>query len=169
MKFRVGKFLDRVHYFKSLLSTLQYTELNGILTSVGDTRPIFMLYNNIYTDVGPDHCLTYLSVQLTLIALFLSTNLDMVVAVRTQPYHSWCNLVERIMSILNLVLQSVGLMQYGSKYMYIKQAKSKSKNKEDIQADTLPEFHDAFVDSIERVKLLLQSLFPQLQFKGKEY
>ena len=61
------------------------TELNGILTLVDDTHPILMLY----TDGGPDHCLMDLSVQLTLIALFLSTDLDMVVAVRTPPYHSW--------------------------------------------------------------------------------
>ena len=74
---------------------------------MNDTQPILMLY----TDGGPDDRVTYLSVQLTLIALFLSRDLDMVVAVRTPPYHSWCNPVERITSILNLVLQSVGLMR----------------------------------------------------------
>ena len=35
----------------------------------------------------------------------------MLVAVRTPPYPSWKNHVERIMSIINIVLQSVGLMQ----------------------------------------------------------
>ena len=60
----------------------------------------------IYSDGGPDHRLTYLSVKQSLIALFLKLNLDYA---RTAPYHSYCNPVERIMSILNLGLQAVAL------------------------------------------------------------
>lgn len=43
----------------------------------------------IYSDRGPDHRLTYISVQLSLIALFLNLNLDFLVACRTAPNHSW--------------------------------------------------------------------------------
>ena len=42
--------------------------------------------------------------------LFLEKDLDMLVAIRTPPYHSWKNPVESIMSIINLALQAVGLM-----------------------------------------------------------
>ncbi len=56
----------------------------------------------IYSDGGPDHRLTYLSVQLSLIALFLNLDLDFLVACRTAPHHSWRDPVERLMSIINL-------------------------------------------------------------------
>ena len=65
----------------------------------------------LYTDGGPDHCCTYARVQLSYICLFLVLDLDYFIAVRTPPQHSWKNPVERIMSILNLGLQSVGLMR----------------------------------------------------------
>jgi hypothetical protein len=65
----------------------------------------------LYTDGGPDHRCTYARVQLSYICLFLALDLDYFVAVRTPPQHSWKNPVERIMSVLNLGLQSVGLMR----------------------------------------------------------
>lgn len=55
--------------------------------------------------------LTYLSVQLSLIALWLSLDLDFLSGVRTPPQHSWKNPVERIMSVINLALQGVGVMR----------------------------------------------------------
>lgn len=62
----------------------------------------------MYTDGGPDHRLTYVSVQLSLIAIFLELDLDVLIAARTAPNYSWANPVERIMSIINLGLQCVG-------------------------------------------------------------
>ena len=60
-------------------------------------------------DGGPDHRLTYASVQQSLLALFIQLNLDFLCAVRTPPHNSWKNPAERIMSILNLALQGVGI------------------------------------------------------------
>lgn len=65
----------------------------------------------LYRDGGPDHRSTFVSVQLSLIALFLNLNLDLLCSARTAPHHSWRNPVERIMSIVNLGFQSVGLMR----------------------------------------------------------
>ncbi len=65
----------------------------------------------LYTDGGPDHRLTYISVQLSLIALFRHLNLDLLIAGRTAPSHSWANPVERIMAIVNLGFQCVGVMR----------------------------------------------------------
>ena len=65
----------------------------------------------IYTDGGPDHRSNFMSVKLSLIALFKSMNLDRLVALRTAPSNSWANPVERIMSIVNIGLQGVGLMR----------------------------------------------------------
>ena len=74
------------------------SELNELLSQLGTVKPILVLY----TDGGPDHRLTYLSVQLSLLAIFKELDLDFLCAVRTPPQHSWKNPVERIMSILNL-------------------------------------------------------------------
>jgi hypothetical protein len=84
------------------------TELWKILTDEEQHRKPILC---IYTDGGPDHRLTYLSVQLSLVCLFLTGDFDMIVAVRTPPMSSWKNPPERIMSILNLALQTVGLMR----------------------------------------------------------
>ena len=83
------------------------TELNSWLTTeIGDKSIMFL-----YTDGGSDHRLTYVSTRLSLIALFLNLNLDLLCAARTAPNQSWRNPVERIMSVVNLGLQSVGLMR----------------------------------------------------------
>ena len=63
----------------------------------------------IVSDGGPDHRLTFYSVQVSLLCVFLQLNLDMLVAVRTCPYQSWQNIAERVMSTLNLGLQNVAL------------------------------------------------------------
>ena len=70
-----------------------------------DERPVLL----VFTDGGPDHRLTYHSVQASLIALFRAMNLDLLVAARCAPGNSWVNPVERIMCLLNLALQNVGL------------------------------------------------------------
>ena len=53
------------------------TELSMLLCQQDITRPIMVLY----TDGGPDHNNTFLTVQLSLIAIFLQHNLDMILAV----------------------------------------------------------------------------------------
>ena len=77
------------------------TELSKLLAQKSLDSPILC----IYTDGGPDHNNTFLSVQLSLIALFVKHDLDMIVAVRTAPYQSWKNPCERVKCILNVGLQ----------------------------------------------------------------
>jgi len=43
----------------------------------------------LYCDGGPDHHPTYLSVQLSLTALFLKPDLDYLCVCCTAPFHSW--------------------------------------------------------------------------------
>ncbi len=83
------------------------TELHNILLIKMGERSILFLY----TDGGPDHRTTYVSTQLSLIAIFLNLNPDYLCAARTAPHNSWRNPVERMMSILNLGFQSIGLMR----------------------------------------------------------
>ena len=83
-------------------------ELANVLSSRNlQSQPILFLYS----DGGPDHRLTYLSVQVALISLFLKFDLDFFCVARTAPFHSWRNPVERIMSLLNLGLQCIGLVR----------------------------------------------------------
>ena len=48
----------------------------------------------LYSDGGPSHHFTYVSVQLRLIALSLWLDLDYLCAARTAPCHSWHNPAE---------------------------------------------------------------------------
>ena len=65
----------------------------------------------MYSDGGPDHRVTYVSVKLALIALFREMDLDILIALRTAPSNSWANPVERMMSIVNIGLQGIGVMR----------------------------------------------------------
>ena len=52
----------------------------------------------------------YRSVKISMIALFLKLNLDMLVCMQMCPYQSWRKPAERVMSTLNVALQNVPLM-----------------------------------------------------------
>ena len=65
----------------------------------------------MYTDGGPDHRVNYLSVKVALIALFRDLDLDILIALRTTPGNSWASSVERMMSIVNIGLQGVGVIR----------------------------------------------------------
>ena len=86
------------------------TELSCLLKSPAfddeslANKPILV----IASDGGPDHRIGYVSVQLSMICLFQSLDLDMLVVSRTCPYQSWQNIAERIMSTLNLALLLLG-------------------------------------------------------------
>ena len=60
-------------------------ELYEIVTSQDlQMKPIMFMYTNS----GPDHRLTYLSVQLSFISLFLKFDLDFLCVYRTAPFYS---------------------------------------------------------------------------------
>ena len=93
--------------FQASSSLRHCTEMYFILIKEMGDKHIMLLYS----DGGPDHRLTYISVQLSLIALFINLDLDMLIACRTAPGHAWRNPVEHIMAIVNLGLQCVGIMR----------------------------------------------------------
>lgn len=62
-----------------------------------------------FTDGGPDHRTTYVSVQFASILEFIALDLDLFVACRTAPHQSYNNPAERVMALLNLGLQNVSL------------------------------------------------------------
>ena len=60
------------------------TELHKSLLFSQFDKPILC----VNTDGGPDHRITYVSVKLAHIALFLKFDLDYLIVARTPPYHS---------------------------------------------------------------------------------
>ena len=137
-----------------------------VSTNTLEKNPIML----IYTDGGPDHRLTYLKVQLSLISLFLKLDLDFLCVCRTAPYHSWRNPVERVMLVLNLGLQSIGLMR--------KQAEEdlesiilKCNNMKQMRAaaEKEPTLVGAVRDSVEPVKILISDIIRRLQLKGRPF
>ena len=122
----------------------------------------------IYSDGGPDHRLTYLSVQVSLIALFLRLDLDYLCACRTAPHHSFRNPVERTMSTLNLGLQTVGLMrQKGSDEF--ESIVNRCKQLADFRnvAKSNLQLPSPVLDSVTPCKILLANVFSRLKFKEK--
>ena len=132
------------------------TELSKLFKEREIQSPIVVLY----TDGGPDHNTTFLSVQLGLISLFLHHNLDMIEAVRTAPYHSWKNPCERVNCVLNLDLQAVGLMRASMEEKFEK-AISSCGSVQEIRAEFkhYPGLKEAVKDSVEPVKVLVHTVF----------
>ena len=82
------------------------TKVTDILSKCYPQVPcyLFILMGGLTT-------LTYVSVQISLTALYLHHDLDYLCVASTAPYHSWRNPVEWVMSLLNLGLHCVGLMR----------------------------------------------------------
>ena len=132
-------------------------ELHQILQTTSFTKPVLFLYS----DGGPDHRLTYFSVKLSLICLFLTLDLDYLCAGRTAPYHSWRNPVERVMSILNLGLQCVGLARSKMGDEFEKEV-AKCSNLSELRQH-LEGMKADVDDSLSPVKILLCTLFCRLK------
>ncbi|GBC33251.2 hypothetical protein GLOIN_2v1885121 [Rhizophagus irregularis DAOM 181602=DAOM 197198] len=91
--------------FKPSSGIRHSTEFFSILSDhyLNSTEIPPIMYD-LYTDRGPDHRITYGSVQVSLLCLFIRGNFDMLIAMRTAPAQSWTNSAERIMSILKSCL-----------------------------------------------------------------
>ena len=105
-----------------------------------------------------------MSVQLSLICLFLKMDLDYLClcAGRTAPYHSWQNPVERVMSVLNLGLQCVGLAREKMPEEFEKEvAKCNSLNE-------LRKIAERNTEIVGTVKNLLTNIVSHLCLKEKQ-
>ena len=139
------------------------TELYQCLSTRMDGRHILF----VYSDGGPDHRLTYISVQLSLIALFLSLDLDVLIAGRTAPSHSWANPVERVMSIVNLGMQCIGVMREKMGEQFEK-AVVNCKRLKDLR-DKCFEHRSDVSSSLRLPKDLIRSIMVRLELKGRKF
>ena len=132
---------------------------------IGDKSILLLL-----SDGGPDHRLSYGSVQVALLALFLRLNLDMLVAVRTCPYQSWTNPAERVMSVLNLALQNVSL----ERNLMDDESEKLVKNDNNVKAvrETIrchPEMQLKIDESVKPVIDLLNNRFERMKLKQRQF
>ena len=140
------------------------TELRQIMEHSGANKPILLTY----TDGGPDHRTTYLSVQIPLIAYFLDNDLDFLCAVHTPPYHSCKHPAEHIMSILNCALQSVGLMRTSTdKERLLKDCSNTTEIRK--LAEKNDAVKKAIEDSLQAPKSMLGGLFMNLKLKDEQF
>ena len=142
-------------------------EISDCLVSRGlQNNPVLF----VYCDGGPDHRLTYISVQLSLISLFLRLDLDFLCACRTAPYHSWRNPVERIMSIINMGIQCIGLMRKEAKDEY-ESVIVKCNNMSQLRAaaEKKSGLAEEVLDCMSPVKLLLSDVIMRLKLKQKPF
>ena len=136
----------------------------GLVGKIG--RPIRI----VFSDGGPDHRLTYPSVKLSLMALFLIDDCDYVLAVRTAPHQSYRNWVERIMSILNLGLQTVAIERQVMPPEHenkMKKVNTMSAIRNSAEKD--PEFKDALLSSMQPVLQTISDIFARLDLKGNKF
>lgn len=149
--------------FEPSSPTRHAAELVQIISEKIVDNPVLFLY----MDGGPDHRLTYASVKCTLIALFIYCDLDYLCAAQTAPHYSYQNPVERVMSILNLGLQSVGLarrkLDDEGYEEQIQKCNSVSQIRE--QASKKPNFQESVLDTIAPVKVTLSTIARRLELK----
>lgn len=129
----------------------------------GGCKPVLI----ILSDGGPDHRLCYGSVKVSMIALFLKLDLDMLVCMQMCPYQSWTNPAERVMSTLNLALQNVSLMREkmaDEMERAIKHKNTLSAIREAIEEK--PGLSEAVRDSTSTVIDLLNERFARMKLKG---
>ena len=112
----------------------------------------------LYTDGGPDHRLTYANVKLTLIALFRKLNLDYLCVSRTAPHHSYRNPAKRVVSVINLGLQSIGLS--GRQLQVEEQEVRKCGSVSEVRelASKKPGLKESLIDSMSSVKVTLTNV-----------
>ena len=140
-------------------------ELANLISETAKIKSVLF----IYSDGGPDHRVTYMSVKLSTISLFLYLDLDYLCAARTAPYHSYRNPAEQVMSILNMGLQSVGVAHdrmVDSSEEAIKSCNGVAKLRIIAEKHNLCE---DILDSIEPVKVLLSKITERLQLKDKKF
>ena len=135
------------------------TELDQVVRD--DPNP----YLALYTDGGPDHRTNLLSVQFALICIFLQENRDMVFAVKSPPHNSWKDPAKRVMSVLNLGAQAVGLMRFSPDIEGVLQSCCGLKKIRSLNEDNPAlEVKTKILESVQPSKVLLAYVFRHLTY-----
>ena len=124
----------------------------------------------IGTDGGPDHNVTHVRVQLSLIQFALEQDFDVLVAIRTAPNSSVTNPAERCMSTVNIALNGLALscnVLEPEEMARIRNLNLKKQWRDAASNDsTISEL--AWRGTAD-ARALLETRFSSLQYKGKPF
>ena len=118
----------------------------------------------MFTDGGPEHYVNFHSIKILLLILFRELCLQLLVAIRTAPGHSYVNMVERIMSILNIGFQNVLLERKESPSSDVIK---NYKNMEDLRKNQ--GIKQDWQDSMKSLIETLEQRTLQLSLKDKQF
>ena len=76
-----------------------------------------------FTDGGPHHNISFLSVIISWLGYFILGRCDILVVARTTPTQSWTNPAERLMYVLNLALSNCALSRESMSDEFVKKMK----------------------------------------------
>ena len=150
------------------------TQASTALTGVAEMGKILDLEGSqashffAITDGGGDRQTNYLSVQKLLIGLFLHHNMDEVLVCRPAAGLSYRNPVERVQAIVNLGLQSVGIMR---QKMDMEERIRNCNSNEELRKviERHEELKPALENSLSVHVDLLNSVFSMLSLKDKRF
>lgn len=95
--------------------------------------------------------------------------LDLLVAARTAPSHSYANMAERCMSLLNLALQNCAFARLSMPDTYERKVKSLSSMKAiRAAANRDSSLRERFLESTEKPITQMKNLFSRLERKGQK-
>lgn len=120
-----------------------------------------------YSDGGPDHRVTYRSVQLCSLVEFIALDLDMIVCARTAPSMSYLNPAERTMSLLNIGLQNVSLRRENMAPEFELLARGKTLKGLRNIAERNEKFKEKYKESTNVPIEILKQRFRKLKWKGE--
>ena len=138
---------------------LYQTIISSPIIAINGLKYLFLV-----TDGGPEHRVNFESVKIPLILLYRRLKLDFLVAIRTAPGNSYINIVERIMSILNIGLQNVALQREEAD---CEDVIKKLRNLEELRSK--PDIKEKWVKSIQPIKDVLGNRIERLTLKGRPF
>ena len=124
----------------------------------------------LYTDGGSDHNPTFPAVQLSLLALFLMEDLDVLFAARCCPGRSYTNPAEKPHCIMNLGLQGLALCREKMSPGYenkIKPLGSMKKIRNAVKNDA--KFGEALLESVKPCHDKIADQFRRLSLKDTKF
>ncbi len=141
-------------------------ELDQVLSREDKTQPILLMY----ADGGGDHNITFPSVQLALMALFLMRDLDVLIAVRCCPGRSFTNPAEKAHCVMNIGLQSVALERDEMPEAFeIKMKKLTTMKKIRAAAQENTKFGEALLKSTKPCRDVIADQFKELSLKETKF
>ena len=145
--------------FRSILELIQSLESQVDANKLKEMKSIFLM-----TDGGPEHNVTFESVKIPLMLMFKKLKVDLLVAIRTAPGQSYINVVERIMSILNLGLQNVACQRESAPS---DETIKKCKNLEDLRRHA--EIKEDWLNSLNPLMQTIEGRIKRLSLKGEPF